>query len=87
MPTIVKVVKNATTGTIFAPEFKRDPTSGKATKAGIKVIHPTSAKIIVETRMFDPPINLFILSGGIKVNIKPINNAPVDRPLSPEPYG
>jgi hypothetical protein len=53
IPTIVKVVRNATTGTILAPALKRDPTRGNATKAGINVMHPTNAKRIVEIRIFD----------------------------------
>jgi|GEM_PF-88061 len=36
-PTIVKVVKNATDGTMLAPISTIEPTSGNATKAGIKV--------------------------------------------------
>jgi hypothetical protein len=53
IPTIVSVVRNATTGTMLAPAFTRDPTSGKATKAGIKVILPTKAETIVDIRALD----------------------------------
>ena len=63
-PTMVRVVKNATTGTMFAPAFTRDPTSGKATKAGIKVILPTNAEIIVDIIVFDCPIYSFIVLGA-----------------------
>lgn len=54
-PTMVRVVKNATIGTILAPAFTKEPTSGKATKAGIKVILPTNAEIIVEIKILDWP--------------------------------
>jgi hypothetical protein len=47
---------------MLAPTFTSEPISGKATKAGIKVILPTKAEIIVETRVFDcPKYSLIIL--------------------------
>ncbi len=71
-PTIVKVVKNATAGTILAPASTNDPTNGKATKAGINVILPTAAEINVETIVFEDPNTVLIVSGGINVSTNPI---------------
>ena len=48
IPTMVRVVKNATAGTILAPTSTSDPTSGNATNAGISVMLPTRAEITVE---------------------------------------
>lgn len=48
IPTIVRVVKNATAGTILAPTSTNDPTNGNATKAGISVTLPTRAEKKVE---------------------------------------
>ena len=73
-PTIVKVVKNATAGTILAPISTIEPTNGKATKAGIKVILPIIAEIIVAKKVFELPKYSLIASGGINVRSKPIKN-------------
>lgn len=69
---MVKVVKNAAAGMILAPTLTREPTKGKATKAGIKVMAPASAAIMVEIKVLEDPSTLLMESGGIKVKIKPI---------------
>ena len=73
-PTIVKVVRKATTGTMLAPACTKEPARGKATKAGIKVIHPTRAKTMVVIRELVWPAYCLTASGGIKVRIRPIKN-------------
>ena len=55
IPTIVRVVKKATTGTKLAPAYMSEPTSGNATKSGIKVILPASAATIVDIAAFVSP--------------------------------
>ncbi len=85
MPTIVKVVRNATAGTMLAPASTKEPTNGKATKAGMSVMLPATAPAIVDKKAFEFPIADFIVSVGIKVSIRPIKNmiATIDPSMLP----
>lgn len=71
-PTIVSVVKNAAPGTILAPKLMKEPTSGNATNAGIKVMLPKSAPINVALTGEDSPKYVETVSGGKYVRIRPI---------------
>lgn len=57
---------------MLAPASTNEPTSGKATNAGIRVTLPASADIIVTSGDFDDPRKAFIVSGGINVSTNPI---------------
>lgn len=74
-PTMVNVVKNATAGTMLMPASTKDPTSGKATKAGIKVMLPKVAETTVDMKVFDLLASSLIVSGGMKVSISPIRKS------------
>ncbi len=63
-PTIVKVVRNATEGTIPTPEDTRVPTNGKAINAGTKVIVPTAAAITPAINIDCFPTYSAMVSGG-----------------------
>lgn len=52
MPTIVRVVRNATAGIIPSPALVSVPIRGKAIKAGINVMVPNNAEIIVAKSKF-----------------------------------
>ena len=52
IPTIVRVVRNATDGTIPTPAFTSVPTRGKAINAGTRVIVPKAAATTVAKRTF-----------------------------------
>lgn len=69
---MVKVVKKATAGTILAPILINEPTRGKATNAGMSVMLPATAAMIVAINVFSEPSTLFIDAGGTKVSISPM---------------
>lgn len=73
-PTIVSVVKNAVKATIPPPLSLKEPISGNATKAGIKVIVPITAEknIVIGFELL--PKTFSMDSIGMMVIIKPINN-------------
>ncbi len=70
-PTIVSVVKNATAGTILAPMSTIEPTKGNATNAGINVILPINADIMVAKNTLELPKYSLITWGGHKGKDKP----------------
>lgn len=52
---MVRVVKNATAGTMLAPTLTNEPTNGKAMNAGIKVTLPARADMTVARNTLDLP--------------------------------